>query len=327
MQKTKQIKSTKIEKNSQMHVVLGVNGNSGRFVVEELLKQGFQVKGISRSGKGPDTIEIIKADALDIDQLTRAVKGANVIYHCLGLPYPDWFDKHPVIMRNLIQATSQNGFKTKIVFADNLYAFGKEGAELGPLNEETPMIASDEKGKLRKKLADILFDADKEGKIIATIGHASDFFGPNASNSILEVFSLPQLAKKKPSAFFANLKTKHSWIYLPDFARSLVLLGTNDLANGKSWILPHYEATTIENFITQLYEVNKVEIPVKVKTRPQIILKLAGLFNKVIKEYSKVNYQMHMDWVVDDSKIRSTFTFESTPLNIAFKNTFNSYIN
>ena len=289
------------------------------------MKQDFQVKGISRSGKGPETIEMIKADALDLDDITRAVKGASVIYHCLGIPYPEWFDKHPVIMKNLIQAASQNGIKTKIVYTDNLYAYGKEGAALGPISEETPMIASDKKGKLRKLLVDMLLDADKEGKIIATIGHASDFFGPLASNSLLETFSLPQLIKNKTSAFFADLKAKHSWIYLPDLARSLVMLGTSDVANGQSWILPHYEATSIEHFITQLYDVNDVNIAVKVKTRPKIFLKLAGLFSKTIKEYSRVNYQMHMDWVVNDSKFRSTFTFESTPLNVAFKNTYNSF--
>lgn len=327
MQDKKEFEMNESQRNDQLHIVLGANGNSGRYVVEELLKQGYNVKGISKSGKGPNTIEMIQADALNFDDLTQAVRGASVIYHCLGIPYPDWVEKHPVIMKNLIDAASQNDSKTKIVFADNLYAYGKEGAELGVLNEETPMIASDSKGKLRKKLADMLFEADKSGKIIAVIGHASDFFGPNASNSVLEVFSLPQLAKNKPSVFFADLKTKYSWIYLPDFARSLVMLGTSDLANSKSWMLPHYEATTIEQFINQLYEANDIQIKTKVKTRPQIMLKIASLFSKFIKEYSKVNYQMHMDWVVDDTKIRSTFNFESTPLNIAFKKTYKSFLN
>ena len=92
VQKLEQISISETQKNDELHVILGANGNSGRYVADELKKLGYKVRGISRSGNGPDSIEMIKADALNFEELTNAVKGASVIYHCLGIPYPEWFD-------------------------------------------------------------------------------------------------------------------------------------------------------------------------------------------------------------------------------------------
>lgn len=134
-----------------------------------------------------------------------------------------------------------------------------------------------------------------------------------------------KIIKNKPAEFFANLDSNHSFIYLPDFARSIVILGTQEEINGKVWILPHYKATTIKEFLTRFYEVSGINIAQKVKSSPFILLKLVGLFNKEVKEYSNMQYQMKNDWVVDDTKFRSSFDFESTPLDQAFIETYNWY--
>lgn len=309
-----------------LHVIVGINGNTGRFLAKYLAQEGYKVRGISRSGSGPEEIETIKADALNLQELIEALNGANVIYHCLGLPYAQWFDKHPQIMQNLIQAATINGPQTKIVFVDNMYAYGKKGAKLGPINEDTPELATDRKGLLRIRLANMLFQASNEGKIRVSIGQASDFFGPEASNSVFNRFVLENAYRLKPAKFFANLDTNHSWIYLPDFARSIMFLGTNDMADGKKWILPHAGTTTIRKFVEQFYFANNIDIPVKVKTRPFFLLNLIGFFNKDIKEYAKMSYQRTSDWIADDSKFRKNFPdWKSTDLNVAFNDTLNWY--
>ena len=328
MIKDTEVITTQQSTNQELHVILGISGNSGVFVVEELLKLGYKVRGISRSGKGPSNIDVMKANALNLEELIKAVKGASVIYHCLGLPYSQWFDKHPIIMNNLIQAAAANGSQTKIVWADNLYALGKKGAQLGPMNEKTPELANERKGVLRKELAHMLLNAQSQGLVKVTIGRASDFFGPNASNSIVTRFVVPAIIKRQATKMFADLSTNHSWIYLPDFARSLVMLGTNEKADGKIWILPHCEAMSIEEFVSKFYKAVDVNIPIKVKTRPMFLLTLAGIFNKDIKEYTKMNYQRQSDWVVDDSLFRNVFTeWKSTDLLTAFKETLAYYTN
>jgi nucleoside-diphosphate-sugar epimerase len=311
----------------KFHIVLGANGNSGKLVINKLQKMNIPVKGISRSGQGPKSVEIIKADALRYEELARALKGGLVIYHCLGLPYPQWYEKHPIIMQNLIEAASSNGVETKIIFADNLYAYGKEGALLGKLSETTPENAKDRKGILRKELGEMLIRAHHEGKIRTAIARASDFYGPNASNSLLEEFLIPFILKGKKAKFFADLDRKHSWVYLPDFVNALITLALNDEAFGKVWVVPHHEEMSIKDFVNKFYTNNGSKNGNMVETRSQIILKLAGLFSPVIKEYRESNYQMHIDWVVDDSKFRKTFDFGTTPIDKAISETLEWYKN
>ena len=324
----KEIDEYKSESSDQLHVILGVNGNAGRYIAQELLNKGYKVRGISRSGKGPENVETIKADALNYEELKQALTGASVVYHCLGIPYSKWTNQHPLIMNNLIDAAyaSKNGSPIKIVFADNLYAFGERGAKLGPMNENTPLLATDKKGLLRKQIESMLFEAGKEGKIIASVGKASDFFGPDATNSLFEHFVRPKIMNHKTTEIFGNLHALHSYIYVKDFARGLVTLGTSDKANGQVFVLPHFEAISIESFISKFYIQSGVNIPKKVKTSPFIFLKLAGLFSKEIREYEKMVYQMKNDWVIDDSKFRSTFPdYDITPLEKAFEETFTWY--
>lgn len=327
MDSKKNISESKKERK-ELHVILGVSGNTGKLIAELLHKQGYKVRGLSRSGNGPANIETRKVDALHKDELVEAVKDATTIYHCLGLPYSQWFVKHPIIMRNLIDATAVIGPDTKIVFAENLYAIGEEGAKMGPMNEKTPELATDRKGLLRKELVHMLLEAQAKGKIKVAIGRASDFYGPEGSNSVFNRFVVPSAIKKQPAGMFANLSTKHSWIYLPDFARSLVILGTDSRADGKMWILPHSEVMTIKEFVERFYAEVGIDIPLKVKSRPMMLLKIIALFNKDINEYTKMNYQRKNDWVVDDSLFKNTFTdWKSTDLRTAFTETFNFYLN
>jgi len=309
----------------EKHVVLGANGNSGKALIRHLFEKGYNVEGVSRSGKGPLEVKIIKANALNSSELEEAIVGADVIYHCLGIPYSKWFSDYPIIMKNLINAASANGKCPKIIYVDNLYAYGEAGARLGPLSEKSPEIANDKKGQLRKKLAQMLLHAHTEGNVRVAIGRASDFYGPDTSNSLLSYMLFPKLMEGKSAAFFATLDKKHSWMYLPDFVRALVVLGTQEEALGKVWILPHQPTMTITAFTERFYEIAEVDIPVKVKKTPQIILTLGGLFNKDFREYGRVNYQMHMDWIVDDSKFKDIFDFNPTPLDQSIKETVDSY--
>lgn len=321
-----EVKNNQKQITNELHVILGVNGDTGKYLVKFLVQAGYKVRGVSRSGSGPKDIETIKANALNINELTKALHGASVIYHCLGIPYTLWFDQHPKIMRNLIQAAAANGSQTKIVFADNMYAYGEKGAKIGPINEETAELATDKKGILRSELGKMLLTASKEGLVRVSIGRASDFFGPEATNSIFNRFVLENASKNKKSKMFADLDTTHSWMYLPDFARSLMTLGIQDKADGHIWILPHFNPTTIRKFVEEFYEVNGIDIKDKVGTMPNVLLDIIGIFNKDIREYSKMSYQRKSDWIADDTKFRETFPeWSSTDLNIAFSDTFDWY--
>jgi hypothetical protein len=82
---------------------------------------------------------------------------------------------------------------------------------------------------------------------------------------------------------------------------------------------------SIKDFVNRFYTNSGSKNGNMVETRSQIILKLAGFFSQVIKEYRESNYQMHIDWVVDDSKFRKTFDSGTTPIDKAISETLKWY--
>ncbi|MHA2298235.1 MAG: NAD-dependent epimerase/dehydratase family protein [Candidatus Hodarchaeales archaeon] len=312
----------------ELHVVLGATGSIGRAVIAELLKKNKKIRGVNRSGKAeyPPEVEMVSADALDdLESLKKAVKGASVVYHCIGLPsYTHWMTKFPTIMQNVIEATAANGPQTKVVFADNLYMYGKESVEKGPLREETPQLAKGKKGMLRSTLAKTLLGVHEQGRIKATIGRGSDIYGPGGKSSILDYFAFNKVAQGKGVSMFADMSKKHAFIYIDDFAKGLVTLATSEKADGEVWHLPHDEALPLRDFITKAYEATD-QIPQKIGSSPRVIVTIGGLIIPMLREVKEVSYQFYLDWEVDDSKFVNTFGWKATPTGEGLRETMKWY--
>ncbi|MHA2092526.1 MAG: NAD-dependent epimerase/dehydratase family protein, partial [Candidatus Kariarchaeaceae archaeon] len=200
----------------ELHTVFGATGSTGSALVKELVNKGKNVRGVNRSGDAdlPESIEVAKADALDFESMKKAAQESTHIYHCMGLPsYAVWAEKFPTMMNNVIEAAASQGSETKVIYIDNLYMYGKESALKGPLTEDTPHLASGKKGMLRSKLANQLLQAHNEGRLKATIGRGSDFFGPSGKSSIYDIFVFPKVIQGKKVRMFGNLDKLHSVMY------------------------------------------------------------------------------------------------------------------
>jgi nucleoside-diphosphate-sugar epimerase len=313
--------------SKELHVIYGIGGNTGSSIARILVGKGKKVRGVSRSGKAkvPKEVELVKADTLDLNSTKKAASGATHVYHCIGIPYPEWVEKHPVFMTNLIEAAAAQGPETRVMFVDNLYMYGRANAEKGPLKESMKYLAEGKKGKLRGQIADQLMKAHSEGRIRATIGRASDFYGPYATNSVVHYFAFPKAIEGKPIKVFGNIDKKHSYIYLPDFAKGIVTLAESDKAFGEIWHLPHGETKTIKEFHEMFYAEIDKDPSGKIGKAPDAMLAIGGVFSKLVREVKEVVYQAQIDWVVDDSKFRKAFDMEPTPLRKAVHETVEWY--
>jgi putative NADH-flavin reductase len=91
--------------------ILGGTGKSGKYLVKQLLAQGFQIKLLLRD---PDSfqlkssfIEIVKGDARDYESIRSVVDGCQAVLSTLGQPRGET----PIFSqatRNIIQAMSQS---------------------------------------------------------------------------------------------------------------------------------------------------------------------------------------------------------------------------
>ncbi|WP_347553053.1 NAD-dependent epimerase/dehydratase family protein (plasmid) [Pseudalkalibacillus hwajinpoensis] len=302
------------------HVVLGT-GPLGLAVMEELLKQGKSVRVINKSGKAlvPNGVECMKCDVKDLDQLRNSLHNATIIYHCLGLPYQDWQTQFPKMMANIIQVASENG--AKIVYGDNLYGYGPQQ---GPLHEKMPYKPIGKKTKARAEVATTLMEAAKEGKVQATIGRGSDFFGPRAKNAMLGERVFTHLLDEKPVELIGNPDTVHSHIYIKDFARGLIILGDQNSANGEIWHIPHAKPTSTRHLVEQV--AHKLNKQPKYRLANKFIVTMGGLFNSDMKEFKELMYQQVNDFTVDSSKFNNKYEFRVTPYEEAIDETIAWYL-
>jgi nucleoside-diphosphate-sugar epimerase len=312
---------------SELHVVLGAGGNIGTAVANELVTRGKRVRGVSLSGRAdlPGTVKQVATDALERESLAQALKGATVVYHCLGVPYQRWTKTYPGVMSNLIEVAADLGPRTRVVYMDNLYCYGRQAVVRGPLREDTPHLATGKKGKLRSTLLDQLLQAHREGRLRATVGQASDFFGPGVDNSDLDFFLFRPLLEGRQVRVLADLDRRHSFIYLPDLARFLVNLATDGRAFGQVWILPHMEALTYRELLKLAFREAGVDPTGMIHTMSEGVLTIGSLMSSMIREVREIAYQSQVDWVVDWSKYRDAFGGVPTPIEQAMRETVNWY--
>lgn len=305
--------------NSDLHVVLGSTGGAGNAIARALHEAAVPVRAVNRSGAAdlPEGVEQMAADITDDRGVARAVEGAEVVYMAAQPAYHRWPEEFPPMLEKVIDATAG----AKLVMVDNLYGYGPEA---GTMTEQTPERANDTKGRIRRRMTQMLLDARKSGKLRVAIGRASDYFGPRADNSTITALAIEPVAEGKTMRWIGSLDVPHSVAYLPDIARAYVTLGTSDRADGEIWILPHQGPVTGRRFLDLVN--GGLSDPVKTSTLSKMMLRLAAPFHKPSKEIVGVLYQWTEPFVVDDSKFQTAFgPFYPTPVEDAVAATVEFY--
>lgn len=293
-----------------IHVVIGASGSLGAAMVRALQARNLPVRGVSRSGPADldDQQDWVRADAANADQIRGACEGASVVYHCANAPYTDWPAQFPPMTDNIIEAAA--AVDAKLVYADNLYMYGPV---VGPMHEELPSRATTRKGKVRAAMARDVLLAHRNGKVRAVIGRASDFYGPGVTNSAMGDRVFGAALKESSIDLLGNIDAPHTYTFIDDFARDLILLGSRDEALGEVWHTPNAPAISTRQFVQKLIEITKTQP--KMRVAPKLLVSLMGLFNPMMREIGEVSYQFEDSFIVDHSKFGDAFGTDVTPLD------------
>jgi nucleoside-diphosphate-sugar epimerase len=304
-----------------VHVVFGATGAIGTAAVAELVRRGDRVRAISRHGQAPEGAEAVAADAADPAPAADAAAGAAVVYHCASHPYTRWPELFPPLTRSILGAAEAAG--AKLVFADNLYAYGPVS---GPLREDLPAAARGRKGRIRVAMAAEILDAHRQGRVRAVIGRASDYYGPHGTLSTAgETVFGRILAGKKPQ-WTGRLDQPHTFHYLPDVARGLLVLADNPKADGQIWHLPAAGPLTAQQFFDLVAEAAGRPTPVKASSAGPALLAVASVFSPLLREMRETTYQFRAPFVIDATKFETTLArLEPTPHRIAVQETVSWY--
>jgi nucleoside-diphosphate-sugar epimerase len=303
----------------ETHVVIG-GGPLGLAVTRVLRRRGSIVRVVTRSGRAPvpEGVEVVAADATEPAGARRACQGAAVVYHCAATPYATWPNTLPPIMEGIIQGAAAAG--ARLVYGDNLYCYGPVA---GPLTEELPDRPTGPNGRVRAQLAQALLDAHRGGKIQATIGRASDFFGPHVRVSAMGERVFPAVLSGRPVQVLPDPDTPHTYTFIDDFAAALVVLGEREAALGEVWHVPSAETLTTRRFVELVFE--QAGRSPRLRVAPRLAITALGLVNPTMRAVRERLYQTEHPWVVDHRKFERAFGAAPTPHSEAIQQTLAWY--
>lgn len=303
----------------EYHVVVGA-GALGLAVAHALIARGYTVRLVNRSGRArvQSSAEIVRGDVTNVADAIRVCRGAAVVYHCAGAPYGAWRETLPPMMNGVIEGAS--AADAKLVYGDNLYMYGRVDV---PLTETLPARASGSNGQVRARLAETLLAAHQRGKVRATVGRASDFYGPHARNAKAGDGIFLRALQGKPVQVLGDPDTPHTYTFVDDFAEALVTLGEHDRALGDVWHVPSAPTLTTREFVSLVFE--QLGKSPKLTVAPKLAIRVMGMVNPTMRAVGEVLYQSETPWVVDHRKLERAFGASPTPHQQAIRRTLDWY--
>ncbi len=317
--------------SEKVHVIFG-SGPVGSAAARYLLDKGFKVRMASRSGRRPpvlfddlpaeaaEKMELVAADATNPEDALRAAHGASHIYHCANVLYQDWWKLLPPIQENLVAAALRE--KAVLAVAQNLYMYARGVAVI---DERTPEVPPTRKGRLLKELNDRLAAAGKSHGLAWTSVRASDYYGPGARLQSMfgtNLFLDPLFNGKRPRVI-GGMNQPHSFTFVEDYSRALVVAALDPRAHGHSWIVPNDRTRTARETAQVFFDAAGRKKTLGVI--PRSVIAAMGIFSPLLREVVEMLYQKEEPYVVDGGKFAETFGFTPTPLEEGVRRTLAWY--
>jgi nucleoside-diphosphate-sugar epimerase len=293
-----------------MQTILGANGTIGKVLAKELSNHTDKIRLVSRNPvKINESDELFPADLSEVENVDMAVKGSDVVYLVVGFDYKlsVWEEKWPRLMRATIDSCIK--YNSRLVFFDNVYLYDINA--IPHMTEESLINPPSKKGVVRKKIAQMIMDEVKAGKLMAMIVRSADFYGPGNEKSLVNELVYNNIKKGKASNWFINADKKHSLTYTPDAARATALLGNTGDAYNQVWHLPTDKNTLTGRDLIDLFS-SEMNVGSKITVISMWLLRILGLFIPVLKEMPEMIYQYDRDYFFDSSKFENRFKFETT---------------
>jgi nucleoside-diphosphate-sugar epimerase len=336
---------------SQNVILFGATGPIGINLIRILSQKYPQwtIHAVSRSGSDSKVSELIKSypnvhlvqgDPLNRDSVLTLSQDKNIIYSTLGFARYErkyWAEHWPIVVDNLLAATLQDeNNKKKLVFCDNLYAYGPT-TNISPRNTSVVPPSKKSKPAIRSLLRSKLQSHMNDHPGTVTVVGGADFFGaPVMATSFYgdtltgQIVDAALSGSKKPSALIIGSPNKiHDGCYTEDSANALSIASVNDTAYDKFWICPHtiknktfqqvandiaaiaYQETTKVDGVVPAIDIPAPKVSMTVMTTWMVYL--FSPFMSFMGEMIEMLDFFRKDYTVDDSDFCETFNVQPTP--------------
>lgn len=305
---------------SAVHVVIG-GGTIGSRLADILSAQRKKIVVVTRTATGTSRagVDHRSADATDVDSLMSVTTEALVVYNCANPPYTAWEAQWPRITQAVNEYAVRSG--ADVVTCSNLYGYGPYE---DTLTEDLPLRATWRNGRARAdawQAAKALYDA---GSLRVTEVRGSDYLCAS-EQSRMGHRVVPNLILGKPVQLLGALDQPHTWTDPDDVAQLMALLANDDRSWGKAWHVPSNDPRTQRQVVTDIaealgvtaYRLSSVSKPIEV---------MLGLFNPLIRELTRGDYQFTHPFIMESDSARTTFGLSATPWSDVIRDLIQPYL-
>lgn len=284
--------------------LFGAAGAIGQSIAKALAAQGrpYRVVGRSeaslRQAFGADPLAEIVTWNPDLHASVQvAAAGIDTLVYLVGVNY--WqFELHPQLMRRTLDGAIAAGVRN-VILIGTVYPYGR--ARTVPVREDHARAPHTFKGRMRKAQEDILLQAHAEGRINAAVLRLPDFYGPGVEASLLHRAAVAAV-KGGAADLVGPIDRPHEFVFVPDVGPVVARLAETPAAFGHVWHLAGAGVTTQRDLVDEMQRQTGRKLALRVAGKP--MLRVLGLFNRVIREMVEMHYLLDDPLIMDDSALQ-----------------------
>lgn len=300
-------------------LVLGANGRFGRVAVRAFAEAGWNVVAQARKRLVDDAhgrVRHLGVPVADGDAVVAAAPGVSVVVNAMNPLYTNW--EAEALPLNAGAIAIARSLRATLMLPGNVYNFGSGmPAELTERTQERP---TNRKGEIRCRM-EAAMRADAPRSIVVRAG---DFFGGPGTGSWMDQAIVKELAKGRIT-YPGPRHVEHAWAFLPDLARTFVLL-----AQARDRLAPHEvfhfpgHTLTGDELVAEITRAARragllpLDAHPVVKGIPWPLLRVAGLFNPMLRELARMSYLWRKPHRLSGEKLKGVIgEVPRTPLDRA----------
>lgn len=301
---------------NETHVVIGATGSLGHALTLRLISEDIPVRAVVRSAERahellPETLEVVVADATDLESMQAACKDAAVIHNCVYVSAERWSD----VTDNFITVARET--QARLVFPSNIHPYGP--LQKVPATEDHPLAATSNRGRMRTRMETKLLEAGRAGDIDVVIPRLAAFYGPTVREGYLPMVFTSALTKQK-AWWYGSLQMPYDLVYADDAATACLLLGSSHDASSQVFHVPGAGPLTGEQFIGMVHRAADAQPSMGSRTRRSF--QLLGLIYPPARAIQEILYEFESPLEMDGGKFARTFPdFHYTPHEQAIEET------
>ena len=242
-------------------LVTGATGLVGSHIVERLLTDGWEVRGLERDPSSRDALDLqaiglepAKGDVLDRDSFVRAAKGTDVIFHTAAVITRSggWEVYRRVNVdgtENAIAAAESSGARLLQLSSAGVYGptgrFRRDGAKTDEDTPLTPLPAGAHYARSKRESERMVMDAHQAGRIWATAVRPCVIYGRRDRQCVPR--AAPML-RRGVAPLIGDGRATMSLVHAANVADGAVRAVMADVAGGRAYNVTNDFDVTVRRF-------------------------------------------------------------------------------